>query len=277
MKQIFTLFIIAIMVNVSLAQVRPAGRKHYEKFSKSTTYVVEDQDPFSEYNKYIKAAMEKHWTITPFEMISFAEFNRMRTREDASFMIFADIKQKNLDEIYEFINFVMGDSKREFESMPDLASVPLAYRDANDLNYLYKMGAFVKFMHTYVQERATPRMRLSNFMNVNDEALRGMELWLLENELSPEIDTEEKLQQHYPFKVKIVTREEIAEAIDNDREDVAFLHKIGPEDVWRTGNGKCWIFIVSAKDGRVLYSSHHTVDRENPDAILLSDILKMGR
>lgn len=278
MKKILILAVLFLFIAETFAQVRPARRRHYDRFERSTTYVVEDRDPFSSFNQHMKKAMEKHWTVTPFKFISFSEFERMRTNEDASFMIFADISQRNLEQVFEFINFVMGDKKRDFESMPDLASVPLAYRDANDINYIYKMGIFVKFMQTYVKEQATtPRMRLANVMNVNDNRLKNMELWLLEHELAPNINTPEKLAQHYPYKVRIVTRDEIAEAIAADRKDVAILHKIGPEDTTRTGRGRCFKFIIAAEDGRILYSSYHDVDRHNPDALLLTDLQSIVR
>jgi hypothetical protein len=278
MKKIALFAVLSLMFFSSFSQVRPAGRKHFEKFYKSTTYVVEDRDPFSEFNKHMKDAMERHWKTTPYKVISFAEFERMRTNDNASFMILAEIKEKNIDQVYQFINFVMGHKKREFERMPDLASVPLAYRDANDLNYLYKMGAFVKFMQTHANERdATPRMRLANFRNVNNPELKNMELWLLEHELAPNINTVEKIKQFYPYEVKIVTREQIAEAIATDNKKVAFLHKIGPEDTTRSGRGKCWKFVVTAAEGKVLFSANHDVDRNNPDALLASDLQSMAK
>lgn len=278
MKKTLILLVLSLFVFDSMAQVRAARKKHFKKFYNSTTYLVEDRDPFSKFNTYLREAMEKHWTITPFEVISFDDFHRLRTNEDASFMVLADIKQKNLDEVYVFINFVMGDKKRDFESMPDLASVPLAYRDADDYDYLYKMGAFVKFMQTHAsKDNDTPRMRLARIMNVNDDKLKQMELWLLEDELAPGIKTEEEIRRYYPYTVKIVTPEEIEEAIALDRDDVAFLHKLGPEDATRLGRGKCWKFVVSAGDGSVLYSSSHEVDGQNPDAFLVKDFEKIAR
>ncbi len=277
MRKSVILFVLVLFAIETIAQVRPARRRQYAKFFESTTYLVEDRNPFSTFNPTLREAMERHWHLTPIKFITFQEFERMRTNEDASFMIFADIKQRNLDEVYEFINFVMGDKKRDFESMPDLGSVPLAYRDADDTNYLYKMGAFVKFMQTYAQERATtPRLRLTRFFNVKDDRLKEMELWLLEHELAPQINTVEKIERYYPYRVRITTREEIAKAIAEDRDDVAFFHKIGPEDTQSTGMGKCWKFVISAKDGRVLYSSNHDVDRQNPDALLVSDLERMA-
>lgn len=278
MKKTLILLALSLFVLESMAQVRPARKKHFKKFYNSTTYVVEDRDPFSKFNTYLREAMEKHWTITPFEVISFDDFHRLRTNENASFMVLADIKQKNLDEVYVFINFVMGDEKRDFESMPDLASVPLAYRDADDYDYLYKMGAFVKFMQTHAsKEDDTPRMRLARIMNVNDDRLKLMELWLLEKELAPEVRTEEAIRKHYSYPVKIVTPEQISEAIAQDRDDVAFLHKLGPEDATRLGRGTCWKFVISAGDGSVLYSSSHDVDRSTPDAFLVEDFESIAK
>ncbi len=277
MKRFITLFVLIILVAETFGQVRPARRREVQRFLESTTYVVQDRDPFSRFNEYLQNAMEKHWHITPVKFISFVEFERMRTNENVSFMIFADIKQNNLSEVYEFVNFVMGDKKRDFESMPDLGSVPIAYLDADQELYYYKMGAFVKFMQTYTLEQSnTPRLRLSRFFNVTDEKLKKMELWLLEEELSPQINSVEKIRRYYPYKVRIASREEIAEAIAQDREDVAFLHKIGPEDTMPHPGRKCWKFIIAAKDGRVLYATSHEIDRVNPDALLASDLAKMS-
>ncbi len=277
-KTIISLFLLIFLACEVFAQVRPARKKHYELFYNSTTFVVLHRDPFSEFNKYMQEAMEKHWTITPFRFITFEEFERMRTNERASFMILADIEQKNLDHTYSFINFVMGDSKRDFEGMPDLASVPLSYLDADDYNHLYKMGAFVKFMQTHARDSdSTPRMRLAKIMNVRDDQLKQMELWVLKHELDPRIDTEEKIRKYYPYRVKIATQQEIEQAIAEDRADVAFFHKIGPEDTTRNGRGICWKFIVSAKDGSILYSSSHDVSNTEPDALLISDLEKMAK
>jgi hypothetical protein len=278
MYRFITFFVLIFLVAETFAQVRPARRREVQRFFESTTYVVQDRDPFSRFNEHLKNAMEKHWHITPVKFITFSEFERMRTNENASFMIFADIKQNNLEEVYEFINFVMGDKNRDFESMPDLGSVPIAYVDADQELYYYKMGALVKFMQTYALEQSnTPRMRLTRFFNVTDPKLKAMELWLLEDELSPQISSEEKLRRHYPYRVRIATRDEIAEAIAQDREDVAFLHKIGPEDTMPHPGRKCWKFIIAASDGRVLYASHHDIDNSNPDALLASDLEEMAK
>ncbi|MFP4289533.1 MAG: hypothetical protein ACLFQS_09760 [Bacteroidales bacterium] len=274
MKRIVTFLLVLFLANQLVAQVRPARKKEFKKFYESTTYIVKDKDPFTKFNEKMRAAIENHWTLTPVEFITYDEFHRKRTNENYSFMILANIKQNNMDEVYEFINFVMGNKKRDFERMPDLGSVPLCYREANPHNYYYKIGGFVKFMQTYAKEETTTdRLKLSKFLKMRDDQLKSMELWLLESEVAPGINTLEKIQKVYPYTVKFVTKDEIENAIDQDMENVAFLHKIGPEDTIEYFYGKrCWKFILSAKDGKVLYSSFHEIDRDNPDAFLASDL-----
>lgn len=279
MRKIIVLLLLIIGWAECFAQVRPARKREYERFRESTTYVVRDRDPFSQFNEHIEAALKKFWTITPVEFISYEEFEKLRTRQDASFLVFADIKQKNLPHVYEFINFVMGDPKRDFESMPDLGSVPLCYRDVDSDSYMYKMGVFVKFMQTMAREgESTPSLRLTRLVNANNPRLKEMELWLLKEELASEIDSEEKIAKYYPHKVRLVSKDDIATAINQAREDVAILHKIGPEDtIKRPAGQKCWKFIVAVKDGSVLYSHDHEISRAMPDALLSSDLQRIAR
>ncbi|MFO8067898.1 MAG: hypothetical protein R6U11_09990 [Bacteroidales bacterium] len=262
----------------SIAQIRVARRKDYKSFMESTTLVVLDQHPFSEYNPRIKEEMERFWTITPYDFITFEEFKEKRTDDSYSFMILSDIKQDKLPHVYQFINFVMGDKTRDFDRMPDLGSVPLAYRDIDEDNYLYKMGIFVQYMQNQIEERSRRRnFSLTKLLDVKDGMVQDMELWLLEDELDPAVNTEEKIARYYPYKVKLVTRDEIKQAITEEREDVAILHKIGPEDTLHYGTGKTWKFLVTVKDGLILYTSSHEVEREKPDAFLKSDFEKIAK
>ena len=279
MRKQITIFAILLLFGINtIAQVRPARRREYNAFLESTTLVVKDQNPFSGYNKKIKEEMERFWTITPFEIITFEEFEQKRTDDSYSFMILADIKQDRLPHVYQFINFAIGHPSRIFNRMPDLGSVPLAYRYIDEDNYLYKMGVFVQYMQRQVEERASRRsFSLTKFLDVKDGAIHEMELWLLEDELAPDVNTVEKIAQYYPYSVRIVTRSDIELAIIEQRDDVAILHKIGPEDTLEFGRGKTWKFIVTVKGAEILYTSDHDVDRENPDAFLKDDFEKLAK
>ncbi len=275
MKKAAITILLVFLVIEAISQVRPARRRHYRAFKESTMMVVLDSNPFTAYNDRIKEEMDRFWTVTDYEFISFDEFEEIRTSDEYSFLVFAEIKQRNIPYVFSFMNFVLGDSNRDFNRMPDLGSVPLAYRDVDEENYLYKMGAFIQFMHNYAKDLGDPsHMRLRRFINVRDDRIQDMELWLLEEELAPEIRTVEKIQQYYPYSVKIVNKDDIQKAISQQREDVAFLHKIGPEDT--VNEGMCWKFIVTT-DGTVLYSNDHDTDVHTPDALLIEDLKRMAR
>jgi len=275
MKRIIITIILAFILIEAISQVRPARRRHYRAFEESTTLIVIDANPFTDFNDRLKEELDRFWTITPYEFITFDEFQRKRTSDKYSFMVLAEIKQRNVPHVYKFINFVLGDPDRDFNRMPDLGSAPLAFKDADEETYLYKMGTFVQFMQNYAEEAGRQQhMRLTRFLNVRDSHVQEMELWLLEEELAPQINTVEKIQEYYPYPVRIVTKEDIRDAISQQREDVAFLHKIGPKGTVRVG--KCWKFIVTT-DGKVLYSNDHHVDATTYDALLIEDLERMAR
>ncbi len=275
MKRIIITIVLALVVFETVSQVRAARRWHYRTFKESTTYVVKDNTPLTNYNDRMKEEMERFWTVTPYEFITFDEFKRIRTDDSNSFVVMAEISQRRVPHIYKFINFVLGDEDRDFNRMPDLGSVPLAYRYKDEDTYLYKLGAFVKFMNDFAEETGGgSSMHLTRFIDVRDDEVQELELWLLEEELASEINTVEKIQQYYPYPVKIVTKEEIKDAISEQRDDIAFMHKIGTGMTVR--EGKSWKFIVKT-NGTVLYSNDHEISRTKPDALLIEDLEIMAR
>lgn len=50
----------------------------YEAFTKTRTLVVMDPNPMSDFNFKIQEVMKRHWTVTPFDFITEAEFERKR-------------------------------------------------------------------------------------------------------------------------------------------------------------------------------------------------------
>ncbi len=274
-KRILVIALLAFIAFEAVCQVRGARRRHYRAFHEGTTLVVKHGKPMSNFNERMKEEMERFWTVTPYEFITFEEFQRIRTSDEYSFIILAEIQQRDIPHIFKFMNFVLGDEERHFNRMPDLGSVPLAYRDSEEETYLYKLGAFVRFMNNYAAESGgSDHLGLTRFLNVRDSRVKEYELWLLEDELAPQIRTVEEIQKYYPYPVKIVTREDIQEAIAQQRDDIAFLHKLGPARTVEEGG--CWKFIITT-EGEVLYSNDHQVQRLEPDALLISDLKRMAR
>lgn len=276
MKRILILAVLVLFGLQLSAQVRAAKKKDLEAFTKTKTLVVLDENPFSIINEVMKDEMKRFWKATPYEFITMKEFDEKKKDEKYSFIVFAEIEQTNLDNQYNFLNFALGSKTDDFNEMPDLGSVPLSYTSADEDNYLYKVGAFLMFMQNYTKFRSNiAHMRLQRLLNVKDRNLHSKEIWFLEEELEESVNTIEKIKEVYPHGVRIATREEIRQAIHEQNPNVAFLHKIGPEETRKSG--RVWKFIVSASDGLVLFSNNHDLSKEEPDAFLRNDFKEMAK
>jgi hypothetical protein len=277
MKKIIVFIALSVMAIQIRAQITFANSTEIKLFLKSTTYVVEDGNPFSSFNDTIKSCMKKFWTITPYEFITVEEFETKKLSNANSFIMLSEAEQYE-DKVkctYNFLNLILGGTA-DLNKMPDLGSVPLSYVDVSEDEYLYKLGGILIFMQTHVKyasEHSTIKPTLIDKDSKTD--IKTKELWLLQAELPADLNTLEKIKEVYPFTVKLVTKEEINKAIADKNADVVYLHKVGPEGTI-TG-GKCWKFLVTAKEGEVLYYDGHIVTTSNPDAFLKSDFKAIAK
>jgi hypothetical protein len=114
-----------------------------------------------------------------------------------------------------------------------------------------------------------------NYYNKNMADVRGKTLYVVEDELAREINTEAKIKAVYPYKVKIVDRETIKELIIAEDEDAVVLHKVGPES--RDMNARVYNILIGAADARFYYFDYHKVTDNSPDAFLPGDLKKLAR
>ncbi len=294
MKTISLLLTGLLIVQSLNAQVKTATKEDIDRFLKSKTYVVLEDDPFSAFNAYVEEYMTKTWKITPFEVINFEQFEAKCGDPGSSFLLVAEARFDetksslfrsntdlfdNMDSYnYDILNLVMGDKSKNINHMPDLATVPICYTAVeDDESYDYKMGVIITFMQYYVRYCGNnPGKDIRDLEKENSGKAIGFELWLLKNEMASEVNTEEKIKSVYPGTVKFVSREEIQKAILDKNPRVAILHKVGPEGTTQ-GDSKCWKFIVSVADGNPLFFSSHKISSTKPDAFLEEDFRKLAK
>ena len=291
------LIVLAACLGLSLlavSQVKTASKEDLERFMKSTTYVVMEDYPFSAFNAYVEEQFAKNWKITPFKIITIEEFDQKCGDPNASFLLVAEARfdetksslfRSNTDLFdnmdtytYDILNLVMGDKSKNINQMPDLATVPICYTAVeSDESYDYKMGVIISFMQYYVKYCLNnPGKDIRDIQKENQSKISGYELWVLKEELAPNVNTLEKIKSVYPYTVKIVTREDIQKAILEKNPKVAIIHKVGPEGSVQ-GDIKCWKFIVTAADGMPLYFSSHKITSDKPDAFLEEDFKKLAK
>jgi hypothetical protein len=178
--------------------------------------------------------MQQEWKITKFDFISFKEFEKLRFDPQYSFIYMSMVTFENdkTDARYRFLHLSLGGDYLQMNQMPDLASVPLAYYSVEEDNYIYKLAILVRFIQNHaLLIKEHPEIVSSNVLqhyNDNIKDIKGKTFYVLEEELAPDVNSIARIKKIYPYNFKIVTKDEITEAIKNNDENVVFLHKVGP-------------------------------------------------
>jgi hypothetical protein len=280
-KNILISLLVANMAISLFSQEYVPSREDIDAFFLTKTLVVLPNNPLLEYNYVIKEVMEQEWEITDYDFISFSEFEEKRFDPKYSFLYMTQVSFENdkTDARYRFIHLSLGGDYFRMNQMPDLASVPVAYYNVDEEYYAYKLGILVRFIQNHVRLiRDHPEIISANvFKHYNDNIkdIKGKTLYLLENELAKEINSAARIKKIYPYNFKIVTKEEIEQAIKDRRDDIVFLHKVGPEGTKL--NARCYKVIIGAGDANFYYFDYHKIDNNNPDGLLESDLKKLAK
>jgi hypothetical protein len=282
MKKFIVFLLIAFLVKFVDAQdIQLAETGDYKRFVNSTTYVVKIPDPFSIYNGVIEEILAKMWTITDYEIIEWTEFEQKKSDSKSSFIFLSEAQRVENNKVlrYNILNLVMGSKYNDINKMPDLGSVPLSYADdefsEEEQSYVYKLAGVLQFMQYYVNYQiANPGTKLQDVVNKEKEELHKKELWLVEDDLESSINSLSKIKKYYKHDVKIVSREDVENAIFENNPTVAYLHLVAPKS--NTDKSKCWKFILSAEDGKPLFYSYTKTNDNNPGKLLGKDLKKMN-
>jgi hypothetical protein len=281
MKKIVISFLIANLAISLFSQGYVPSREDINAFSLTKTLVVLPNNPLLEYNYVIKEVMEQEWEITDYDFISFAEFEEKRLDPKYSFLYMTQVsfEHDKTDARYRFIHLSLGGDYFRMDQMPDIASVPVAYYNVEEEYYGYKLGILVRFIQNHVKLiKDHPEIVSANvFKHYNDNIkdIREKTLYILENELAKEINSVARIKKIYPYKFQIVTKEEIEQAIKERRDDIVFLHKVGPEGTKL--NARCYKVIIGAGDANFYYFDYHKIDNKKPDGLLASDLKKLAK
>lgn len=252
-----------------------------QAFFKTKTLVVLESNPLLEYNTKITEAVENNWNITDYDFISFKEFEEKRKDPKYSFLLTTVVtfeKDKTKAQ-YIFLQLLAGNNTRYIKDMPDLVSIPLSYRNTDEENHTYKLGVIVRFVQNHMLLlKSNPSVASGNvltYYNRNVADIKSKTLYVVKDELASDVNTIEKIKKLYPYRVKIVTREEIEEAINDKNPDVVFLHKVGPEGTRL--KARCYKIVMGAADAQFYYFDYHMVTDKTPDGVLSSDFRKMAK
>ncbi len=282
MKKLLLFLTAILLINFISAQVEYLPTKEdLGKLLATKTYVVLEESPMSDFNFEIKDVIEKNWTITKYEFIKNDEFEKLSSNEKCSFLYtsLVSFEKDKTESRYVFLHFSLGGPNLTIDDLRDMVSIPLSYFGTDPENYIYKLGTIIRFVQNHVNLINEKPELISNnifkFYNDNVKDIHTKTLFLLQDELSADISTPARIKAIYPYKFKIVTREEINQAIKDKNDEVVFLHKVGPEG--KRSLARCYKIIIGAADANFYYFDYHMVSEKNPDGLLESDLKKMAK
>jgi len=281
MKRIRYAIVFMLLTTMIHSQGYIPSREDVMAFFTTKTLVVLEDNPLMEYNSIIKKVMQQEWNITEYDFITSKEFEEKRMDAQYSFIYMSQVtfEADKTDAAYRFLHLSLGGDYFRLNEMPDIASVPLAYFSVEEERYAYKLAILVRFMQNHAKLlKEHPEIISANvFKHYNDNIkdIRGKTLYLLEEELAPSVNSVARISKVYPFKFKIVTMDDIEQAIKDRNPDVVFLHKVGPEGTKL--NARCYKIIIGAADANFYYFDYHKITDKNPDGILESDFKNLAK
>ncbi len=274
-----TYFIVIFFSFTALSQSLP-DKEIVKAFLKSKTYIVFDVGMFSSYNFYIKDVIEKEWTVTPFEFISYSEFDSKRKESKSSFLVLTDVvfTGDKSQTVYNFLNLVLGGNYQSIDNMPDIINFPLSVSGQDEDLYVYKLSSIIRFIQNHVlmlkQQPELCGKNIEEIYRIKKTGFDDKTFYFLKDELAPEINSVNNIKSFFPYSVKITGKEEIEKAITERAKNVIFLHKVGSSE--KSGNKQCFVILLGADDSDIYFYSHHKISKREGDFLTKKELLKIA-
>ncbi|MDD2637110.1 MAG: hypothetical protein PHW82_16595 [Bacteroidales bacterium] len=280
-KQQFILILVLISYINSFAQINiPVGtQSQLNNFLNSKTYVVLKNDRMSDYNFAIKEAIEKHWTLTDYEFVYESDFKNLQNDPKNSFIMINKVyfEKDKTQTLFDFIIVTLGGNHRNANEMPTLCAIPLCYKGALESDYDYKIPIMIKHIENHITTcKANPSLNEDNIAEYyfnKSGSLKKKTLYLLKEEVEPEIRTKNSFASTYPYSFDYTTRENINSITNNNTKNAVILHLICPK--LNNTLSYCIKIIIDAENGLIYYWDQHKINKKNKDYLLKSDLKKL--
>lgn len=265
---------------LSLGQKTPSAEQ-VKAFFESKTYIVYEASLFSSYNIYLKDAIDKEWTITPFSTIPYSQFEAKRKDANSSFLVVSDVQfmGDKTGTTYNFINLVLGGKYPSLTEMPDLVNIPLSISDQDEENYVYKLVALIRFIQKHMLLlQSQPGLCNKEFEGIYKQKttdFSGKTIYIAKEELNNDINSLQEIAQVYPYPVVLSSLEDIEAAIAAKKSNGLILHIVGPDSP--KGNRSCFKVLIGTDDAEVYYFDQHKVSAKNPNRFLKDDFEEIAK
>jgi len=279
MKHSFLTVLLILSVTILSGQAPFPDKDEIKQFTASKTCVVLEQDQFSSYNVFIKEAVSKYWTLTPYQLITTQEFNKLRRDPAYSFIVLTqtNYEKDKANTLYNFLNLLQGKNVSKLGELPEICAIPLSFAGEDDYEYNYKFGAILLFMQKHAEMiAADPSLtgrKYLKYYNVNIPKVQSKTILIKEEDLAPEISSLDKIKAVYGGEVKLVSEEEIVKAIKDKTPNTLILHKVGPRE--EKNAGLCFKMLIGTDDSDMYYYHMHKISEKAPNGLLADDLKRL--
>jgi hypothetical protein len=248
-----------------------ATKQQIGMFKNSKTCIVMESG-VSFFNAPVKDAVQKYWKATQYEFIDQDEFSKRRNDPKYSFIVMMEgAYDKDPGGVsYNYISLVLGDRSGNLTKMPEFCSIPISYAGDLDADYEYAIPAIIKFMQIHVTNLEKDRLPISlnGLKYYNKTGYKDMVLLLNKEKMAPNADSQEKIKEVCPYKVKLLSTAEIQkELTENPAKTLFHFHVGAPQDA---GAGKCFDMLFDP-EGNLYYYNFRKITNDNPDGFNLND------
>ncbi len=224
------------------------------------------------FNAPVKDAVQKYWKATQYEFIDQDEFSKRRNDPKYSFIVMMEgAYDKDPGGVsYNYISLVLGDRSGNLTKMPEFCSIPISYAGDLDADYEYAIPAIIKFMQIHVTNLEKDRLPISlnGLKYYNKTGYKDMVLLLNREKMAPNADSQEKIKEVCPCKVKLLSTAEIQKELTvNPAKTLFHFHVGAPQDA---GAGKCFEMLFDP-EGNLYYYNFRKITNDNPDGFNLND------
>ena len=281
MKSCLSIILLLSFAAALNAQAPFPDKEEIRQFTQSKTCVVLEENQMSVFNAYIKDAVKKYWTMTPYEFIEAREFNVRRLKPEYSFIVLTQTsyEKDKSGTFYNFINLLQGKSGSKLNEMPEICAIPLSAAGDEEVEYGYKLGAILKFMQQHARMiAADPSLtgrKYLKYYNKNIPEVAARTILVMEKDLSPAINTIDKIEAIYKHDIKIVPESEIEKAIDEKAPGTLILHEVRPAG--DKNSGYCFKMLIGTDDSDMYYYRQDLIDKSDPAGLLPADLRRLSR
>lgn len=280
-KKIVSFLVLAMTGCLMFSQAPFPGPEEIEQFYNTRTLVVLEDNMFSAYNVLIREAVEEAWEITEYDFISASDFEQKRKDPSCSFIVLTATRfdKDNSGAFFNFINLLLGKDVGRIEEMPEFCAIPLSIQGADDIEYSHKLGLVIRFIQAHVDHLSEdPTMtgkRYLEYYNRFVPEVRDKTILVAENDLVPELRAPGAEEEYYPDNLKVVSEDEVDQAIRNKAGNTIVLHRVGP--VKAEKGGLCFKMLIGTDDARMYFYGEHKISERRPNGLLISDLKRIGR